>query len=450
MPATAKITLKKALRLTETAPPSIAFVGAGGKSSAMFQLAQEIAPCIVTTSTHLGIWQAEQAEKHITLHATTDFKKLAGTPSFGVTLATGKEKNKRLQSLSPENLARLQEFATRHSLPLLIEADGARKKPVKAPKPDEPVIPDFTDLVVVVAGLSGIGEKLSKKKVYNAERFAALGKMKEGEKISLENLTRVLTHKEGGQKNIPTKARKIVLLNQADTIKQQAIGEKTIENLLKIFETVIVAALQKSQLRVFQRTSAIILAAGSSSRFGEAKQLLDFHGTPFVRVVAEKAMQAGLSKIVVVTGAEDAEIRQVLAGLPVKIVYNPSWEEGQSASIRAGIEHLPPEIGSAIFLLADQPQVTSTVMRALIEEHRRTLNPIIAPMVEGRRATPVLFDRVTFSALQALRGDVGGRGIFAKFSPSYMHWQDSALLLDVDSREDYVRLLEITKGRAET
>jgi len=157
--------------------------------------------------------------------------------------------------------------------------------------------------------------------------------------------------------------------------------------------------------------------------------------------VAEKALQAGLAKIVVVTGAEDADIRQILADLPVDIVYNPDWREGQSSSIRAGIKKLPPEIGSAIFLLADQPQVTSTVMRALVEEHGRTLNPIIAPLVEDRRATPVLFDRVTFPALLELRGDVGGRGIFSKFSPSYMIWLDLGLLLDVDSREDYARLL---------
>ena len=450
----APLSLAKAFRLNNAASPKIAFVGAGGKSTALFRLARELAPCIVTTTTHLGTWQAAAADKHLILHREKFRKKstelLDYTQKSNVILITGEEKDQRLGSLSPENLHQLEKFCTAHALPLLIEADGARKNPLKAPKADEPVVPDFVDLVVVVAGLSELGKKLNKEAVYNAEKFAELGKMKAGDEISPDNLTRVLAHEDGGLKNIPTKARKVALLTQADTPKRQAIGKKIAEKLLDAFDSVIVTTFQPSNLQtsnpanlqIFEPASAILLAAGASSRFGASKQLLDYHGTPFVRTVAEKALQADLS-LVVVTGAEDAQIRQLLADLPLKIIYNPDWREGQSATIRAGVEQLPPRIGSAIFLLADQPQVTPSVMRALITEHRQTLNPVIAPLVDGKRATPVLFDRVTFPALLKLRGDTGGRGIFAEFPPSYLHWSDTSLLLDVDNREDYKRLLNL-------
>ena len=434
------LSLAKALRLKITSPRHVAFVGAGGKTTALFQLAREIAPSIVTTTTHLGAWQAEEADQHIILRKPEDVNQLENIALSGVILVTGGEKDNRLQSLSDENFAWLKNFADYHSLSILIEADGARQKPLKAPKENEPVIPDFIDLVVVVAGLSGIEKVLNEKAVYNTEEFANLGKIKEGEKIAPEHLERVLLDKNGGLKNIPAGARRIALLNQSNSPKLKAIGGKMARKLLTKFDSIITATFKPSNFQTFEPSAAIILAAGSSSRFGKAKQLLDYHGKTFIRVVTEKALQADLFPVVV-TGAEDKEIRKILKDLPVKIVHNPNWSEGQSTSIRVGIENLPKKIGSAIFLLADQPQVTPTVMRALVEEHSKTLNPVIAPMVEDRRATPVLFDRVTFPALLELKGDVGGRGIFSKFSPSYLLWLDSNLLLDVDTPEDYERLI---------
>lgn len=98
-------------------------------------------------------------------------------------------------------------------------------------------------------------------------------------------------------------------------------------------------------------------------------------------------------------------------------------------------------VGSCIFLLADQPQIPVEVIRALKEKHSQTLSPIIAPLVlEERRANPVLFDKVTFSDLLQLSGDVGGRAIFDKHKVDYLPWHDDILIFDVDTPEDYERL----------
>ena len=437
------LALAKALRLAHIPPPRVAFVGAGGKTTALFKLARELSPCIVTTTTHLGAWQADEADQHIVIHKSEDVNQLEEITFSGIILVTGEEKGQRLTSLPTESLAWLEQFSNYHSLPLLIEVDGARQKPLKAPFEHEPVIPEFVDTVVVVAGLSGLGKTLGTENIYNPEAFSELGKIKEGKKIVPEDLQRVLIHKEGGLKNIPTKVRKLALLNQANTPELEAIGGKIAKAILPKFDSVIVANLQTCNLQTLDSAAAIILAAGSSSRFGEPKQLLDYHGKAFIRAVAETALQANLSPVIAVTGAEDDEIKAALQDLPVKIIHNSDWEKGQSSSIKEAVRKLKEKIGAAIFLLADQPQVTPTVLRALVEEHQRTLKPIIAPMVEDRRANPVLFDRVTFPALLELEGDMGGRGIFSKFSPSYILWLDSSLLLDVDTPEDYQNMTRL-------
>ena len=448
------LSLAKALRLPPTSPPRIAFVGAGGKTGAMFKLARELALCIVTTTTHLGTWQADEADQHIIISESETIKNLLDDIDYAqknnltdVILIAGEEKNNRLRSLSPENLTKLKDFCDTHSLPLLIEADGARQKSLKSPKKHEPAIPNFVDTVIVVAGLSGAEKTLSEDTVYNIEGFAKLGMLKKGEKITPDNLAKILKHKEGGLKNIPTRARRIALLNQISTPKLKSIAEKIAQKILPKYDAVISANLshETHPLQVFENTAAIILAAGSSSRFGEPKQLLDYHGKSFIRTLAENALEANLSPVIIVAGAEHEQIKSSLQGLAVRIVHNTNWKKGQSSSIKAGIKALPTKTASAIFLLADQPQVTSSILRALIKEHQHTLNPVIAPMIEGRRANPVLFDRATFPALLKLQGDIGGRGIFSKFAPSYIEWQDSSLLLDVDRPEDYKKIITLHK-----
>ncbi|HIE25313.1 MAG TPA: putative selenium-dependent hydroxylase accessory protein YqeC, partial [Anaerolineales bacterium] len=214
-----KLSIAKALRLAQIPPPRVAFVGAGGKTTAIFKVARELAPCIVTTTTHLGAWQADKADRHIVIRKEEDHNQLESIAFSGIILVTGKKEGERLNSLPAKSLAWLKNFANHHCLPLLIEADGARQKPLKAPKESEPVIPRFIDTVVVVAGLSGIGKELNDESVYNAKKFAELGKIKEGEKITVESLIKVLLHKKGGLSKIPKESKKIALLTQSNPPK---------------------------------------------------------------------------------------------------------------------------------------------------------------------------------------------------------------------------------------
>jgi molybdenum cofactor cytidylyltransferase len=440
--------LARALRLPEASTANhqwtIAFVGSGGKSTALFQLAHQLPPpVIVSATTHLHIDQIRLADSHWIAEKPAD---LAGLEEHlhGVTLVTGPRLGDRTKGLDEASLSRLRASCKSHNTPLLLEADGSRQLPLKAPAEHEPAIPPFVDAVVVVAGLSGLGKPLTEEYVHRPEIFAHLSGLRPGETIPPEALVRVLSHPAGGLKNIPPQARRLLLINQCDTPELQSQARGMVESLLPAFHAVIIASLGLPVAihAVVEPVAGIILAAGGSSRFGQPKPLLDFHGKLFVRAVAESALAAGLSPVVVVTGAKADSVGSAVSDLPLVVSHNPAWQDGQSTSIQVGLRALPSGTGAAIFLLADQPQVPTTVLRALCAAHARTMAPIVAPLVQGQRANPVLFDRLTFPALRSLHGDIGGRAVFSKFPVMYMPWHDEQLLSDVDTSEDYRKLVD--------
>ena len=92
-------------------------------------------------------------------------------------------------------------------------------------------------------------------------------------------------------------------------------------------------------------------------------------------------------------------------------------------------------------MLSDQPLIPDTLIRALVEEHVKTLAKVIAPEVDGRRANPVLFDKLVFPELKGLVGNIGGRALFSKYRVHTIPWNDPRIAMDIDSPEDYQQLL---------
>lgn len=93
-------------------------------------------------------------------------------------------------------------------------------------------------------------------------------------------------------------------------------------------------------------------------------------------------------------------------------------------------------------MLADQPHTPVELIASLVEAHAGTLSPLVAPLVQGQRANPVLFDRATFPDLLSISGDQGGRVLFSRYPIQWVPWHDPAVLQDIDTPEDYQRLLE--------
>ncbi len=439
--------LINALRLNkQNKNPVISIVGAGGKTTALFQLARQIqsqvtgrkSQVVVTTTTHLAPWQIKFADYHIVPKNIDDLKNM---PADGIILITGDGNDTKVNAPNSETLIWLRAYCQEKNIPLLIEADGSRQRPLKSPAEHEPPIPEFSNFVIYVVGLSSIGKQLNNENVHRPEIFSQLTKLELNQNITPESIVNALTHPQGGLKNIPSDAKKIVLLNQADTPELKSIGGNMAKKLLNHFDSVVVGSLQQDDFQTFEKTAGVILAAGDATRFGSPKQLLDWKGKPFVRHIAETALQADLQPVLVITGNHHAEIESCLQDLPVEVIHNSNYKNGQSESIKLGIKSLADNIGANIFLLADQPQIPVEVIRALKERHSQTLSPIIAPLVlEERRANPVLFDKVTFDDLLKLTGDVGGRAIFDKHKVDYLPWHDDILIFDVDTKEDYERL----------
>ena len=451
--------LVRALRFDEV--ESMAFVGAGGKTTTMFQLARQLTPpVLVTTTTHIGTWQVKLADRHLIIDKDSQLD-LIEEQLKGVVLITGPlSRGERMVGLDNRQLEHVHQFAQSTQTPLLIEADGSRQRPIKAPGSSEPVIPAFVDAVVVVVGLSALDQNLTETWVHRPNRFAQITGLSSGDRITLDSLVKMLTHPGGGLKDIPDNARIIAMLTQVRTQNLQAKGKRLAQHLLPIYQSVILTSLADNDkfnitddindykqsgidmqkvvvFAVLERVAGIVLAAGGSVRLGEPKQLLLWRGKPFIEQVVSIARESGLWPIVVVTGAYRDQIEPVIKNLAVQEVQNIDWESGQSTSIRAGLEVLPQDVGAVVFLLVDQPQVSPRLVQNLVEYHTSSLAPVVAPQINGQRGNPVLFDRSTFSDLMNLKGDNGGRALFSKYSPSLVNWGDQSILHDVDTFDDY-------------
>ena len=173
---------------------------------------------------------------------------------------------------------------------------------------------------------------------------------------------------------------------------------------------------------------------------GRPKLLLDLRGQPVIRRTVE-ALVGRVEDIVVVTGTEDAALREALAGLEVRLVNNPRPQNGQGSSIAVGVGALKPWTRAALIVLGDQPRLPESVVPALVETFTRTGKPIVVPVYRGVQGNPVLFGNEVFAELAALAGDAGGKAVVEAKPERVARIQfDLPMPADLDTPEDYARL----------
>jgi molybdenum cofactor cytidylyltransferase len=189
--------------------------------------------------------------------------------------------------------------------------------------------------------------------------------------------------------------------------------------------------------------AGIVLAAGLSRRMGRPKLLLPLgDGKPLVRLAVERVLAARLDSVVVVLGAEADAVAAALADLPVRTIVNPRHVEGQSTSLRAGVDALGPGMEAAVVALGDQPLPDPTLIARLVETFRETGRPIVVPRYLDGRGNPVLFSAAVFDELRAVGGDQGGRSVIARDPGRVAEvLVDATMPADVDTPDDYTRLL---------
>jgi molybdenum cofactor cytidylyltransferase len=163
--------------------------------------------------------------------------------------------------------------------------------------------------------------------------------------------------------------------------------------------------------------AAIILAAGASRRLGQPKQLLKFRGETLLARSLRIAAEAGAAPLLAVLGAQVETIRAAVSFNHAISVYNEQWQQGLSSTIHAGIGALTesaPDAAGALLLGCDQPRLTASHLRALLDSfHAQSTPSIVFSSYAGARGIPAVFPRCVFAHLQALEGDRGARSLLA-------------------------------------
>jgi molybdenum cofactor cytidylyltransferase len=187
---------------------------------------------------------------------------------------------------------------------------------------------------------------------------------------------------------------------------------------------------------------AVILAAGGSTRLGQAKQLLTFRDETLISRVVRAAAEAGCDPIVVVAGEIGDGIRQELDSTGATVVENAEWQRGLGTSIRRGVQEISESADAVVLLTCDQVLVDRSVIAQLIATQKKTGKRIVASSYANTLGVPALFGRSYFEALLALPDDSGAKSLIEERPDDVasIPFEDGAI--DIDTPEDFERLNE--------
>lgn len=192
---------------------------------------------------------------------------------------------------------------------------------------------------------------------------------------------------------------------------------------------------------------AVILAAGASSRMGRPKAALPLgaRGDTFLSRLLGRLNAAGLSSIVVVTGAAPEAVRAAAGRVrrPVRFVHNEHWPSGQLSSLLAGMEERAGEVLEAVLVaLVDAPFASADTIGAVVRTWRQTRAPIVRPARGDVHGHPVMFDRALFAALRAADPHAGAKSIVRAHAREIIDVavDDPGAFIDIDTEQEYLEL----------
>lgn len=190
-----------------------------------------------------------------------------------------------------------------------------------------------------------------------------------------------------------------------------------------------------------ESVAGVVLAAGTSSRMGRNKLLLDVGGQSLLRRAVRTAIDAGLDPVLVVVGHESERARSELAELSCEWVLNAGYQEGIHSSVRTGIAAVPGRCAAAVVMLADMPLVDAEMVRTLIRRYVADRPPLVVSDYEGVDAPPILYDRSLFPELAVLEGEGCGKRVVKRHSAEAIRirWPTRALT-DLDRPDDLERI----------
>ena len=186
---------------------------------------------------------------------------------------------------------------------------------------------------------------------------------------------------------------------------------------------------------------AVVLAAGGSSRFGSAKQLVRIGDRPLLSLIAGRTAEVVGHALIVVLGAAAAELSPLLRHSAGSVVINRNWREGLASSIRAGVSRLPASAAGVMLVLADQACVTAEDLRRLAGVWRRQPQCLVAARYGATVGVPAIFPQYLFGELSELKGDTGARALIKRHADRVVTVPMASAAFDLDTPDD---LLELT------
>ena len=160
------------------------------------------------------------------------------------------------------------------------------------------------------------------------------------------------------------------------------------------------------------KVSAIVLAAGASTRYGQCKQLVEINGSSLVRLAVDKLSALfPIHMITVVVGANSEAVAQAVSDIPVNVVVNEYWQQGLASSLKAGLNSVDPGCRATMIILCDQVLVTGDHLRRLLEQWLANPSEIMASAYAGTVGTPAIIPAEFYPDVLALEGDAGAKSI---------------------------------------
>ena len=186
---------------------------------------------------------------------------------------------------------------------------------------------------------------------------------------------------------------------------------------------------------------AVVLSAGESSRMGRPKALLNIEGERFIERIVGVLKRTRASRIVVVLGHNADEMRRQMAHLPVEIVINPDYRQGQLSSLQAAIRLIEDDaaVDGILVHLVDHPYIDAALVDVMIERFYAGKKPIIVPRHRGRRGHPVIFSRALFGELLTAPLDRGAKAVVEAHAADILEidTDEEGITLDIDTPELY-------------
>jgi molybdenum cofactor cytidylyltransferase len=433
----------------------VAFTGAGGKTSALLQLGLELAEerwrVLATTTTriaenelayfpHCIQWDANSPLAHYALTHVLDQHQFVFVYSA--------IENKKVIGISTAQVR--QVIDTVNSDVCLIEADGSRRLPLKAPKAHEPVLPPDTSLAVPVAGLDALGKPLNAQNVYNVDAIVERYGFGYDMPILPAWLAQIVRDETLGLKDIPPQARIVALLNQTASGKLSMNSARKAAAMIlteKRIEAVVIGAVKQRATPVHEvqhRIGAVVLAGGLSRRMGRSKMLLPWGEHTVIEAIIKRLLPFQLTDVVVVTGHKSAEVEEILSDYPVRTVFNPHFAAGEMlSSLKTGLQALTSEIDAALVLLGDQPQVKTRIIHRLLKAYAESNASVVAPFYREQRGHPILIGRRHWSEILDLKTGQAPREIITRYPVYVVESEDDSILRDIDTPEQYARELRL-------